>query len=66
MPAIRSLFHLNRPVDAYLLYRHLSINISDNDVLDNAAWYFYKKKYDGYALSVFEDLLIRDPQKKEN
>jgi hypothetical protein len=66
MPAIRSLFHLNRPVDAYLLYRHLSINISDNDVLDNAAWYFYKKKYDVYALSVFEDLLIRDPQKKEN
>ena len=66
MPAIRSLFHLKRPVDAYLLYRQTSLNISDDGVLSSAAWYFHQKKYDGYALSIFENLLSRDPKNKEN
>jgi predicted Zn-dependent protease len=66
MPAIRSLFHLNRPVDAYLLYRQSAVDIADNGVLASAAWYFLKKKYDGYALSIFENLVDRDPKNKEN
>ncbi len=66
MPAIRSLFHLGRPVDAYLLYRQASSNISDNSVLESAAWYFYQKKYEGYALSIFERLLMREPKNKDN
>ncbi|MHB1755934.1 MAG: tetratricopeptide repeat protein [Leptospirillum sp.] len=65
MPAIRSLFHLNHPVDAYLLYRQASSNISDNSVLESAAWFFYQKKYEGYALSIFESLLMRDPKNKD-
>ena len=65
MPSIRSLFRLNRPVDAYLLYRQLSPNIADKSVLDTAAWFFYRKKYNGYALSIFEDLATREPNDRE-
>jgi len=65
MPAIRSLFRLKRPVDAYLLYRQSAPNIAGYGVLESAAWYFYKKKYYGYAQSIFENLLTRDSKKRE-
>ncbi|EQD80505.1 hypothetical protein B1A_00823, partial [mine drainage metagenome] len=38
----------------------------DNSVLESAAWYFYQKKYEGYALSIFERLLMREPKNKDN
>lgn len=65
MPSIRSLFRLKRPIDAYLLYRKASLDIAKDDLLETVAWYFYKKKYEGFALSVFEDLIRREPRRKE-
>ena len=62
VPALRSLFRLGRPVEAYLLTRRLSPGVAKDEVLDSAAWLFYRKGYRAWALSVFEDLIDRHPQ----
>ena len=61
LPAMRSLFRMKRPVDAYLLYRTSQPEVAKNSVIDSAAWFFYKAGYLPWALAAFEDLLAREP-----
>ena len=65
LPAMRSLFRMKRPVDAYLLYRTSEPEVAKNSVIDSAAWFFYKSGYLPWSLSAFLDLLAREPTNRK-
>jgi len=65
LPAMRSLFRMKRPVDAFILYRSAREGVAKDPVIDSAAWFFYKAGYFAWALSAFEDLLQRRPGDKK-
>ena len=65
LPALRSLFRMKRPVDAYLLYRTSEPEVAKDSVIDSAAWFFYKAGYRPWALSAFLDLLAREPKSQK-
>ncbi len=65
VPALRALFRLRRPAEAYLLYRALAPEISQDGVIASSAWLFARKKYLAWSLSAFEELVRRHPQDRK-
>ncbi|MHB1285727.1 MAG: tetratricopeptide repeat protein [Leptospirales bacterium] len=63
--SIRSLVHLGRAVQGYLLYQKVKNNVPSTDSLEGVAWIFYQHGYKTLALSVFEDLSSRIPSSRK-
>ncbi len=61
LPALRALFRLKRPAEAYLLYRALVPEVAHDEVIASSAWLFTREKYFGWALLAFEELVRRRP-----
>ena len=62
LPALRALFRLRQPAEAYLLYRALAPEVARDEVIASAAWLFTRKKYLAWALSAFEEIVRRHPE----